>query len=117
MMISRRGLLGTAAASSFLSAARADTAIIKIGMMNAAKGQSTVLPIYPSQAVAEFTGGKDLKVEILAASHESKPDVGLAIARKWFDEDGVDAIQRSHFLGGTSGRRALPREEQGGPIQ
>jgi branched-chain amino acid transport system substrate-binding protein len=33
-----------------------------------------------------------LKVEILAANHENKPDVGLAIARKWFDEDGVDAI-------------------------
>jgi branched-chain amino acid transport system substrate-binding protein len=51
-----------------------------------------VLRIYPSQAVAEFTAGKNLKVEILAANHENKPDVGLTIARKWFDEDGVDAI-------------------------
>src|SRR6516225_9868402 len=90
MMIARRGLLGTAAAISFLSPARAETAIIKMGMLNT-YGQQ-VLRIYPSQAVDEFTAGMNLKVEILAANHENKPDVGLSIARKWFDEDGVDAI-------------------------
>jgi branched-chain amino acid transport system substrate-binding protein len=90
MTISRRGLLGTAAAVSFLPRARAEAAIIKIGMLHTYNQQ--FLPIYPSRAVAEFAAGKDLKVEILAANHENKPDVGLAIARKWFDEDGVDAI-------------------------
>jgi branched-chain amino acid transport system substrate-binding protein len=92
MMISRRGLLGTAAAISFLPRTRAETAAIKIGMMNS-KGQSPDdEAVYARQAVAEFTAGKDLNVEILVADHENKPDVGLAIARKWFDEDGVDAI-------------------------
>jgi branched-chain amino acid transport system substrate-binding protein len=90
-MISRRCLLGTAAAISLLPPARAETATIKIGMMNA-KGAGPDVPIYPNQAVAEFTAGKDLKVEILTASHENKPDVGLAIARKWFEENGVDMI-------------------------
>ena len=31
-------------------------------------------------------------VEVLAADHQNKPDVGLSIARQWFDVDGVDAI-------------------------
>lgn len=34
----------------------------------------------------------DLKVEILSADHQNKPDVGSAIARQWFDQQGVDAI-------------------------
>jgi branched-chain amino acid transport system substrate-binding protein len=33
-----------------------------------------------------------LKVEILFADHQNKPDVGTAQARKWVDEDGVAAV-------------------------
>jgi branched-chain amino acid transport system substrate-binding protein len=33
-----------------------------------------------------------LKVEIVSADHQNKPDVGSAIARQWYDSDGVDAI-------------------------
>ena len=35
---------------------------------------------------------RGFKVEILAADHQQKPDVGGAIARQWFDRDAVDAI-------------------------
>jgi branched-chain amino acid transport system substrate-binding protein len=35
---------------------------------------------------------KGLKVEILSADHQNKPDVGAGIAAKWVDQDGVDAI-------------------------
>src|SRR5690242_2738118 len=44
-------------------------------------------------AVADFGGtlnGK--KIEIVSADHRNKPDVASSIARKWFDEDGVDMI-------------------------
>lgn len=44
-------------------------------------------------AAADFaaeSGG--LKVEIIFADHQNKPDVGSAIARRWFDQDGVAAI-------------------------
>ncbi len=34
----------------------------------------------------------DLKVEILSADHQNKPDVGSAIARQWFDQQGVHAV-------------------------
>src|SRR4029077_18480971 len=35
---------------------------------------------------------KGRKVEILFADHQNKPDIGLAIARHWVDEDKVAAI-------------------------
>ena len=44
-------------------------------------------------AVADFGGtvaGK--KIEVISADHQNKPDVGAAIARQWFDQDGVDMI-------------------------
>ena len=44
-------------------------------------------------AAADFakeSGG--LTVEILAADHQNKPDIGSGIARRWFDEEGVAAI-------------------------
>ena len=44
-------------------------------------------------AVEDFGAAKKgLKVEIVSADHQNKPDVGASIARKWFDEDGVDVI-------------------------
>jgi branched-chain amino acid transport system substrate-binding protein len=35
---------------------------------------------------------KGLKVEIISADHQNKPDVGSAIARRWVDQEQVDAI-------------------------
>ena len=33
-----------------------------------------------------------MKVEIISADHQNKPDVGSGIARQWYDVDQVDAI-------------------------
>ena len=33
-----------------------------------------------------------MKVEIVSADHQNKPDVGASIARQWYDLDRVDAI-------------------------
>jgi branched-chain amino acid transport system substrate-binding protein len=33
-----------------------------------------------------------LKVEIIFADHQNKPDIGSNLARQWFDRDGVDMI-------------------------
>ena len=44
-------------------------------------------------AVEEFGGtvlGKP--IDVVFADHQNKPDIGASIARKWFDEDKVDAI-------------------------
>ncbi|RAI36852.1 ABC transporter substrate-binding protein [Rhodoplanes serenus] len=34
----------------------------------------------------------DMKVEIVSADHQNKPDIASTIARQWFDVDGVDMI-------------------------
>jgi branched-chain amino acid transport system substrate-binding protein len=33
-----------------------------------------------------------MKVEIVSADHQNKPDIGASIARQWFDVDHVDAV-------------------------
>jgi branched-chain amino acid transport system substrate-binding protein len=44
-------------------------------------------------AVADFGPAKHgMKVEIISADHQNKPDVGSGIARQWYDVDHVDAI-------------------------
>lgn len=43
-----------------------------------------------AQDFAPESGG--LQVEIVAADHLNKPDVGSTIARRWFDQEGVAAI-------------------------
>jgi branched-chain amino acid transport system substrate-binding protein len=44
-------------------------------------------------AVEDFNpSAKGLKVEIVAADHQNKPDVGSSIANAWFDVDKVDII-------------------------
>jgi branched-chain amino acid transport system substrate-binding protein len=44
-------------------------------------------------AVEDFgAAAKGLKVEIVGADHQNKPDVGAAIVRQWLDADKVDAI-------------------------
>jgi len=35
---------------------------------------------------------RGLKVELISADHQNKPDVGSGIARQWYDVDKVDAI-------------------------
>ena len=35
---------------------------------------------------------RGVKVEIVSADHQNKPDVGSAVARQWYDTDKVDVI-------------------------
>jgi branched-chain amino acid transport system substrate-binding protein len=46
-------------------------------------------------AVEEFMkrpGSERFKIEVIAADAQNKPDISSAIARKWFDTEGVDAL-------------------------
>ena len=47
-----------------------------------------------AKMAVEYLGGKiDGKpVEIVFADHQNKVDIGLTVARKWFDVEGVDLI-------------------------
>ncbi len=96
MNIDRRALLGATAAASLLPRhGRAQTPTVKIGVLNDQSGpyrdiggQLTVSAV--KQAVAEF--GDSIKVEVLSADHQNKPDIGVGIARQWIDQEGVNLI-------------------------
>jgi branched-chain amino acid transport system substrate-binding protein len=80
------------------SAAYADDKVVKIGAMSDLSGLyaddggpgSTL----GAQMAVEDSGltKKGWTIDVLAADHLNKPDVGASIARKWFDEDKVDVI-------------------------
>ena len=86
------------AAGALLAAPPACAQGVKIGILN---DQSGVYADYGGKwsleaakmAVEEF-GGEVLgqKIEIISADHQNKPDIGVSIARKWYDVDGVDMI-------------------------
>src|ERR1044071_4969024 len=71
---------------------------VKIGILN---DQSGVYADYGGKysleaarmAVEDF-GGSVLgqKIEIVSADHQNKPDLGAAIARRWYDAENVDMI-------------------------
>ncbi|MGE3782298.1 MAG: ABC transporter substrate-binding protein [Alphaproteobacteria bacterium] len=44
-------------------------------------------------AVADFGGALNgKKIDVISADHQNKPDIATSIARRWFDQDGVDMI-------------------------
>ena len=71
---------------------------IKIGVLNDQSGlyadiAGTASVWMAHKAVEEFgAAAKGMKVEIIGGDHQNKPDIGLSIARQWFDVDKVDAI-------------------------
>lgn len=78
--------------------ALAQDGVIKIGVLN---DQSTSFSALGGAEVVTATelavrdhGGEALgkKIEIISADHQNKPEVGLAIARQWIEQEGVDAI-------------------------
>jgi branched-chain amino acid transport system substrate-binding protein len=71
---------------------------IKIGVLNDQSGlyadiAGTASVWMARKAVEDFGAvAKGMKVEIIGGDHQNKPDIGLSIARQWFDVDKVDAI-------------------------
>src|SRR6266446_6950992 len=70
---------------------------LKIGVMDGFSGvygDLTAGEVEAMQMAVEDVGGKVLgrSVEILSADHQTKPDVGAQIARRWYDVDGVKMI-------------------------
>ena len=44
-------------------------------------------------AIADFAAqNKDVKVDLVSADHQNKPDVGSSLANQWYDVDKVDMI-------------------------
>ena len=43
------------------------------------------------QAVQD-AAGLGLRVEVVSADHQNRPDIAANVTRQWFDRDGVDAV-------------------------
>lgn len=91
--------LTVAATATFIlaSAASAETSI-KFGILTDLSGPYSDLSgdgsvVATQLAVDDFLANNpDYSIEVMKADHQNKPDVGSAIAREWFDEQGVDVI-------------------------
>ena len=92
------GALASFAAVPGTASAQVSDDLVKIGVLNDMSGlyadlggQGSV--IAAQMAVADYGAEKKgMKVEIISADHQNKPDVGSSIARQWFDTDKVDVI-------------------------
>ena len=94
----KSGLLAAVAMSGLLLAGTASAQGVKIGILN---DQSGVYADYGGKwsfeaakmAVEDF-GGEVLgkKIEVISADHQNKPDLGTAIARRWYEVENVDMI-------------------------
>ena len=97
VQITRRGLVLLPLAAALPRPARAQSAPIRIGVLN---DQSSVFSdtsgtgsVVAAQLAAEDAATQlGIKAEILAADHQNKADIGSAIARDWFDRGGVSAV-------------------------
>ncbi len=92
--------IGAAALLAVSAAATAQISgdVVKIGVLTDQSGNFSSLSgtgsvLAAEMAVADYGGmvaGKP--IQVINADHQNKTDVGLQIARRWFDVDGVDAI-------------------------
>lgn len=95
-----KSLLVTTAAVLAAGAANAQMSdgVIKIGVMNDQSGLYADIAGPGStwaakKAVEDFgAAAKGLKVEVVFADHQNKPDIGSNVVRQWFDVDKVDVV-------------------------
>ena len=100
----KRKLLSSLIAGIGLAAAGAAQAqisdnVVRIGVMNDMSGVYADIGgpgsvLAAKMAVEDYlkASKSSLKVDVVSADHQNKPDVGSSVARKWYDTDGVDMI-------------------------
>jgi branched-chain amino acid transport system substrate-binding protein len=101
-MIRRMMMLATALAGLAAPPAAAQQApkrdAVRIGILSDLSGSFADVAgpgsIVAAQLAAEDFGGRTagLPVQILSGDHQNRPDTGSALARRWFDTEGVDAV-------------------------
>jgi branched-chain amino acid transport system substrate-binding protein len=96
----RRSLMGAAAAMPLLAtplSARAQAAnTIRVGVLTDLSGTFRDLngpnTVAATRLAAQEFAGRGFNVEVVVADHQNRPDVGVNIARQWFDRDNVDVV-------------------------
>src|SRR4026209_1948347 len=98
MKVTKLAAAVTLAAAAMSAQAQVSDGIIKIGILTDMSSLYADLSGPGSVAAARMAvedfgaAKKGMKVEIVSADHQNKPDVGSAIARQWYDVDKVDVI-------------------------
>ncbi|MCX7322496.1 MAG: ABC transporter substrate-binding protein [Hyphomicrobiales bacterium] len=91
-------LLVIAAVFAANSSASAQDKTAKIGVLNDQSGLYADVTgtgsTLAAQMAVEDSGlvAKGWKIEVLVGDHQNKPDIGVNIARQWFDRDKLDVI-------------------------
>ena len=97
----KRTMIGMAVASALTigtAQAQISDGVIKIGVLSDMSSLYTDLAGAGSVAAAKMAvedsgiEKRGYKVEIVSADHQNKPDIGSAIASKWYDAEKVDVI-------------------------
>ena len=92
-------IAGLGLAGAGMAQAQISGNVVKIGVLSDMSGLYADIGGPGSVAAAKMAVDdylkatkSQLKVEVVSADHQNKPDVGSSIARKWYDSDGVDMI-------------------------
>ena len=112
-------LLVTAAVMSFVTSASAEISNgnVKIGVLTDMSGPYAdnvgAGSVLAARMAVEDFGGKvnGMPVEVISADHQNKADIGLALARKWYDTEGVDTITEVVSSGVALAVQLLSREK------
>jgi branched-chain amino acid transport system substrate-binding protein len=86
------------AASGTAAHAQISDDVVKLGVLTDmsslyadATGKGSLAAV--EMAVADYGGKvKGKPIEVVSADHQNKPDIGISIARNWYDNEKVDAI-------------------------
>jgi branched-chain amino acid transport system substrate-binding protein len=103
VIMMKRNLLSFAVAASCALAGTAQAqisdGIVKIGVLNDMTGLYSDITGQGSLTAAKMAvedyikaSKSSLKVEVVGADHQNKPDVGSNVARQWYDTEKVDMI-------------------------
>ncbi|MDR6660786.1 branched-chain amino acid transport system substrate-binding protein [Tardiphaga robiniae] len=112
-------MLVTAAVLSFVTSASAEISngTVKIGVLTDMSGPYAdnvgAGSVLAAKMAVEDYGGKvaGMPVEVISADHQNKADIGLALARKWYDTEGVDTITEVVSSGVALAVQQLSREK------
>jgi branched-chain amino acid transport system substrate-binding protein len=99
-MLLKKAVIAAAVAAFAATGAQAQVSdgVVKIGVLTDMSSLYSDLSgagsVLAARMAIEDSGvqKRGLKVELISADHQNKPDVGSGIARQWYDVDKVDAI-------------------------
>jgi branched-chain amino acid transport system substrate-binding protein len=101
------------------TAALADDKLVKIGQLDDLSGlyadQGGPGSLVAINMAVEDSGlrAKGWTIDVLSADHQNKPDVGVGIARRWFDVDKVDAVVGVQNSGVALAVNSVVKEKNG----